>query len=283
MSAVEEYYNRTQKWYTFFYSDKTSLAIHYGFWNSYTRSRKEALINPYKEIKTMLNPSYGDLILDAGCGVGGASIWLAENTPGKYMGITLSPVQLKLARQYALFRNVEQKVEFIQESYFNTGFPDKTFNGIFGIESFCYSYPKPEHAFSEMFRILKPGGNIIILDCMLLREPRNNEEKKLVDHLYHSVKMDGWCTVEGVLAALKNSGFTNIEFVNKTENIKKSVQDVYLRGLFLSPFLWLLWFMRLVSRTEMEFWSFYHLQKSLYELGLVGYGKFYAQKREERE
>ncbi len=54
----------------------------------------------------------GDHVLDAGCGIGGSSIWLAENFGVRVTGITISPTQIDQARKNAKKRGVEHLVNF---------------------------------------------------------------------------------------------------------------------------------------------------------------------------
>jgi len=278
VQVIEDLYDRTQKWYNIFYTDKNSLSLHYGFWNEHTCSKKEALLNQYREVAALLNPSPGKRVLDAGCGVGGASIWLAENTGAAMVGITLSSVQVNLAKKYAQERGVSQKASFYPANYFETGFQEESFDQAFAIESFCYSYPEPERFFQEMHRILKPGGEIVISDAFLLRQLQGDQEIKIARDFCQGVKMNGWSTKDEIIAALEQCGFKLIRFVDKTGEVEKSVRDVYRLGRLSLPFFYLLKPLGLASKIEIDHYLFACSQRELYNQGLVGYGLFCAVK-----
>lgn len=142
---VANYYSQCQKYYTHLYSDKESLALHYGFWYKDTKNKKEALLNQYREILRLLEIRDGEKILDSGCGVGGACIWLSQLVNAYFTGITLSLKQLELAKKYAKERKVEDRNNFYEMNYLRTDFENDTFDKIFAIESFCHSYPYPEN------------------------------------------------------------------------------------------------------------------------------------------
>src|SRR3989344_4500183 len=127
VATVRDYYNKSTKWYQRLWYDKKSLGIHYGFWESSTKKREEALIEQYKIVKELINPKKGQVILDAGCGVGGASLWLAEHTEAQYTGITISDDQIIRAKQFLQSRNLSNRVKFLKRDYFNTKFKDKQF------------------------------------------------------------------------------------------------------------------------------------------------------------
>jgi tocopherol O-methyltransferase len=89
---VERYFDTQQIFYTLFWS---RTALHYGLWYDNTRSLAEAVGNTNKFILEALNIDVDDRVLDAGCGVGGTSIYIAEVTGATVDGITLSTRQPK--------------------------------------------------------------------------------------------------------------------------------------------------------------------------------------------
>ncbi|HYW47225.1 MAG TPA: methyltransferase domain-containing protein [Bryobacteraceae bacterium] len=274
-ARVENYYDKCQRWYSWCYSDREGLSIHYGFWEPSTRSRDESLVNQYVELEQTLRPRRGELVLDAGCGVGGASLWLARRTEARFEAVTLSSVQLKLARQFAQRKGLAGCVSFRRMNYFHLDFPDASFDAVFGIESFCYSYPAPMRLFRELHRVLKPGGRLYLSDGMLRRQPRTTEEHTLASDVSHGFKMSGWSTMAEIGEALGNAGFGEIGFKDKSESIGPSVDDIHRRGMLAAP-LRHLKPLGLVSRVEVENLLATRAQKRMYTCGLFGYGVFWA-------
>ncbi len=273
---IKEYYEKTGYMYRWFYSDKKSLGIHYGFWHKNTKSSEEALTNVYKEVLTHIRPEKDEVILDAGCGVGGASIWLAERSDSLYKGITISPTQVKNAELYAKNRKVESKVSFSLMDFHLTTFPDATFDAVFMIESSCYAHI--DKLLEEAYRILKPRGKLMIIDYAPPRMPSGPYEKKMVDYFCRGYKMSEWRTKNVVLAGLSASHFKKISFTDKTAAIKKSVDHIYRTTLLTALPFCILRLFRLISKVEFENGYATYAQKKLYTLGLFQYGIYRAEK-----
>jgi len=277
-NKVRKYYDQSQKWYNLFWSDKESLGMHFGFWEPGTDSHKEALINQYRSVQKYIHIQPGEKILDVGCGIGGASIWFARTLPGEFIGITLSPVQLQQAIRNAQKAGVTDRVSFKLINYFKTGFPDCFFDKIFSIESACYSYPNPEVLYKELFRILKPGGTLVISDGVMSRKPNNPYEQRLFREWFDSWALPGGSTIKEVEQALTNSSFENIQYINKTKEIKPHVIKLYRLCRIFYPLLWFLG----------KFSNFFRYgynntigginQKLLYDTGAFAYGIFVATK-----
>lgn len=277
MNLVEAYYDKCQFYYTWLWSGK-SLGLHYGFWDKDTKSLQEALINQYRLARELLQPQPGELILDAGCGVGGASIWLAQKTAANFVGITLSSKQLALAIKNARKYKVLDQIEFRKMDFFATAFADDFFDSIFFIESFCYSYPHPEILLKEMRRILKPGGKIVISDGIFPRQPKSPDEQRLFRKFFSGWKLSGGNTAREIIESLRRGGFKNIRFIDKTAAVKKTGDFIYRRGLISYPLLKILRFFRLISQIAEDSAVSTIIQKELINQGLLGYGVFSAER-----
>lgn len=276
LKQVENYYERTQWWYNLFWSNKKSLGMHYGFSDRNTKSKDESLINQYKVVRELLSPAKGQKILDAGCGIGGASIWLAEKTEASFTGITLSQKQVRQATINAARRGVSNRVEFKQMNYFQTSFPDQSFDGIFAIESACYAYPLPIGLYKEFFRLLKPGGKVVISDGILLRKPTTSEESMYLNRFYDGWALAGGNTAEEIQDYLREAGFNSVTYFNKTEEVKDTVKRLHRLYLILIPIITLLRKIRIISETEVKNAIAVHDQKIIYDRGIFGYGTFVA-------
>src|SRR5688572_8590333 len=121
---IVDYYHSTENAYRDSWDLDNSLAIHYGYWDEKVHSFSESLIR-MNEI--MADASYiktGEEVLDAGCGVGGSSIYLARHRGAKVTGITLSERQVRNAHRHAHNAGVENMVQFTVMDYCSTQFPD---------------------------------------------------------------------------------------------------------------------------------------------------------------
>ncbi|MEL6159291.1 MAG: methyltransferase domain-containing protein [Cyanobacteria bacterium J06554_11] len=107
------------------------------------------------------NVSSTAVVLDVGCGTGELARLLLEQNPHQtIVGIDISELMLVQARQK--LRNFEQ-VTFEQASASALPISDNTFEVVVSANAFHY-FPEPEKALAEMRRVLKPGGEIVILD-----------------------------------------------------------------------------------------------------------------------
>lgn len=160
---VADYYNQTLTHYQRWWKLDKYLSLHYGIWEENTKNFDQALLNTNRIMMEIAQVKEGSNILDAGCGVGGSGVFLAKTKRAKVSGITLSEKQLNFAITNAKNLNLTDLLEFKLEDYSKTSFPDNTFDLVWCIESITSS-PNKEKFAKEAFRVLKPGGKLIIAD-----------------------------------------------------------------------------------------------------------------------
>lgn len=175
-------------------------------------------------------------VLDAGCGVGGTAIYIAKKTGAKVWGITLSQNQVNLANKYSNVNSVANLTDFSKQDYHQTNFPENFFDFVYGIESICHAHPKSKFL-REAFRILKPGGRIIIADGYCSRTPRTQHEKKIIKEFVSSYALKELITTNKMEREIKKSGFTNLDSINKTKEVEPSVRYYYKITNRLAPII----------------------------------------------
>jgi cyclopropane-fatty-acyl-phospholipid synthase len=84
------------------------------------RSLEEAQIAKKRHIAAKLAIEPGHRVLDIGCGWGGLGLYLADVAGAQVVGITLSQEQYKMARERAIGRRLQNRVEFRIEDYRET-------------------------------------------------------------------------------------------------------------------------------------------------------------------
>ena len=155
----------------------------------------------------------GEVVLDLGSG-GGLDSFLAANIVGKkgrVIGVDMTPEMIERARENARKGNYTN-VEFRLGEIENLPLAD---NHVDVVISNCVInlVPDKRRAFREVFRVLKPGGRLMISDLVLLRE--------LPDFIKNSVEayigcLSGAVMKDEYLEAIKAAGFQGVRIVDET-------------------------------------------------------------------
>jgi len=222
---VGDFYNRwsselMKRWKAM---EETS-ALHYGFHTLKTKSMKQSFLNMNDYVAKLLNINEvkNQQILDAGCGIGGTSIYFSKMYPNlAFTGITISSHQISMAQELSKKMNISNaRFEFY--NYLNTGFSDNQFDKIFALESFsyCTNYKK---FIDEMYRILKPGGTLAVVDAFRTPRKIGNMMKKTYNCFSTAYGNAVLTRIDEYKKYLNEKGFENILVENITWNVAPSV------------------------------------------------------------
>ncbi len=102
----------------------------------------------------------GSRVLDVGCGIGGSSRILANYYGFNVTGITISPAQVKRAKELTPY---ECKCNFKVMDALDLKFEEGSFDGIWSVEAGAHMNNKTKFA-DQMLRTLRPGGYLALAD-----------------------------------------------------------------------------------------------------------------------
>jgi 2-polyprenyl-3-methyl-5-hydroxy-6-metoxy-1,4-benzoquinol methylase len=102
-------------------------------------------------------------VLDAGCGFGGTIFHWHDRIGGVYDGLTLSRVQLRVARREARRRGTEQACRFHLKSY--DAPINERYDAVVAIESLVHA-PDINQTIANLAGGLRPGGLMLMLEDM---------------------------------------------------------------------------------------------------------------------
>jgi SAM-dependent methyltransferase len=155
----------------------------------------------------------GEVVLDLGSGAG-LDCFLAASKVGKkgrVIGVDMTPEMIEKARENARkgnYRNVEFRLGEIENLPVADNSADVAIsNCVINL------VPDKRRVFMEVFRVLKPGGRLMISDIVLLKE--------LSDVIKNSVEayigcLSGAIMKDEYMEAIKAAGFHDVRIVDET-------------------------------------------------------------------
>jgi sterol 24-C-methyltransferase len=82
--------------------------------------------------------------------------------------MNIDPMQIKIANQYANDTGLSERLEFIEGNMNDPfPFPDNSFDAFYQVQAMTYAQDL-KSVFGEIFRVIKPGAKISVLDGVML-------------------------------------------------------------------------------------------------------------------
>jgi ubiquinone/menaquinone biosynthesis C-methylase UbiE len=173
---------------------------------------QKRLRSSFHEVLAEYGPNQVEHVLDVGCSVGVSTLALQRFYPqAKTMGLDLSPYMLSVAK----LRDLQGEIfEWRHARAEDTGFASQFFD-LVTLQFVIHELPRQasREIFQEVFRILRPGGCVAIVD----NNPKSEVIQNLPPALFTLMKStepwsDDYYTFD-VEAALQDSGFEHLATV----------------------------------------------------------------------
>jgi 27-O-demethylrifamycin SV methyltransferase len=142
--------------------------LHYGYFES-PSLQLETATNALTQLlaaNAALQP--GMSVLDVGCGTGNPALVLAREYNCSVLGISVSEVGIQRARARASSSSMSHQVSFELRDGTATNLDAESFDRVWVMES-SHLMPRKDLLLQECFRVLRPGGRLVLCDIVLLR------------------------------------------------------------------------------------------------------------------
>lgn len=217
------YYSKSRFGYDIFLNGSK----HFGYYPANRKvSEKEAQVLMHDLIAEKLQLRESMKVLDAGCGRGVVSNYLASKYGCFVEGITMVEFEIGDAQNHAKKMNVAGMVNYSLMDYSKMSFRDNHFDRIYTIETLCHSPDLPK-TIQEFYRVLKKGGKIALFEYNLADESEfSPDEKSVVERIAAQTASPSLTVLRNgsLQKFVEEAGFHGVETADISENFKPSLR-----------------------------------------------------------
>jgi tocopherol O-methyltransferase len=170
-----------------FYREVWGEHVHHGYWRSGRETPAQAAEALVALVAERLEPAEGQALCDIGCGYGATARHLAERHDVAVTGLTVSAAQAAVAAARLPGRGT---ITVHCRDWLANGLPADRFDGAYAIES-SEHMPDKGHFFAEAFRVLRPGGRLVVCAWLACPDPRPWEVRWLLEPICREGRLPG--------------------------------------------------------------------------------------------
>jgi SAM-dependent methyltransferase len=171
-------------------------------------------------------------IVDLGCGVGGSLSWIAERYDIEGTGVTLSPVQARIASGMIEGRagRLRGRASFVASDIYDFA-PPVPQDAAIAIESFVH-VPDAARFFRHARALLRPAGILVVVDDFLVSNELSTEGARIVHDFRRGWRIQTLVTPDEAVIAARAAGFELVDQTDLTPYLELGrPRDVIIRRL----------------------------------------------------
>ena len=163
----------------------------------------------------------GQLVLDAGCGVGATPCYLAREHGCRVVGVDVTPGMIEHARERARREGLEDLVTFHVADACALPYVDSAFDAVL-CESVVLFLHEKQRAVDEFARAVRPGGYVGLNEATLLKPAPS---PAFLDYMSRAAGTVGGLLPEGDwVRLLREAGFTDIVARSQRIDLRREVK-----------------------------------------------------------
>jgi len=207
------------------YAEYWNDFFHFAIFEDGEETWESAFQKTHKRYLDALEIPRAQRVLELGCGRGGFSNILAQNTRGTVLGIDLSRAQLCHSKRFN-----HANLRFRLHDIMHVDDLAETFDAVACLDAALY-LPDKALAIARLSKVVEPGGRVLIVDWCR-RGGLSAVQAELVLHPF----MRYWGvpsleTIRSYTRIFRHSGFSLLEAVDLSERVRRNWEFGYQRAL----------------------------------------------------
>jgi sterol 24-C-methyltransferase len=162
----------------------------------------------------------GMRVADVGCGVGGPLVTIGKSTGASITGLNFNAHQIARGQHLVRQAGLDSTCSFMLTDFMDVPVLDGHFDAVYSFEAICHA-PDTAKLFGELYRLLRPGGEIAAIDwCLTERFDEDDaRHRDIRDRIEFSNATPDLLTTQQQLDAMKEAGF---EVLSATDQAAES-------------------------------------------------------------